>query len=392
MGRIVTIILVFTWLALIPGRADTVLVVPFFNLSNTTNLDWIGESIAETIRESLNGHAVLALDREERQEGFRRLSIRPYALLTRASVIKLAESLDAGRVIFGQYSVTPGADSSKGSLRITSRILDLKRIAQGPELNELGALEDLAAIETHLAWQALKALAPKTAPTEEAFRRSRPQLRVDAMENYIRGLVAGAPEQKHRFFTQAARLDARFSQPCFQLGRLYTAKKDYRVALGWLERVDRLDSHYFEAQFLLGICRYHTGDYAGAENSFRMVAEAVPLNEVFNNLGAAQSRRDAPQTIENFKKALDGDDSDPDYHFNIGYALWKRGQFEAAAESFRASLDRKPNDADATLMLGRCLNKSAPRPNDPKRDGLERLKLNFEETAYRQLKAELGAK
>jgi tetratricopeptide (TPR) repeat protein len=307
-------------------------------------------------------------------------------------VIKLAESLDAGRVIFGQYSVTPGADSSKGSLRITSRILDLKRIAQGPELNELGALEDLAAIETHLAWQALKALAPKTAPTEEAFRRSRPQLRVDAMENYIRGLVAGAPEQKHRFFTQAARLDARFSQPCFQLGRLYTAKKDYRVALGWLERVDRLDSHYFEAQFLLGICRYHTGDYAGAENSFRMVAEAVPLNEVFNNLGAAQSRRDAPQTIENFKKALDGDDSDPDYHFNIGYALWKRGQFEAAAESFRASLDRKPNDADATLMLGRCLNKSAPRPNDPKRDGLERLKLNFEETAYRQLKAELGAK
>jgi tetratricopeptide (TPR) repeat protein len=372
------------------ARADTVLVVPFFNLSNTTNLDWIGESIAETIRESLNRHDVLALDREEREEAFRRLSIRPYALLTRATVVKLAESLDAGRVIFGSYAVAPGP--SKGTLRITSRVLDLKRIRQGPELTELGALEDLAAIETHLAWQALNALAPKTAPTEEEFRRSRPQLRVDAIESYIRGLVATAPEQKHRFFTQAARLDVRFSQPCFQLGRLYTLKKDYRVALGWLERVDRLDSHYFEAQFLLGICRYYTGDYAGAETSFRMVAEAVPLNEVFNNLGAAQSRGDSPQTLESFKKALDGDDSDPDYHFNIGYALWKRGQFEKAAESFRASLDRKPNDPDATLMLGRCLSKSAPRPNDPKRDGLERLKLNFEETAYRQLKAELGVK
>jgi len=53
---------------------------------------------------------------------------------------------------------------------------------------------------------------------------------------------------------------------------------------------------------------------------------------------------------------------------------------------------RKPNDADATLMLGRCLSKAAPRSNDPKRDGLERLKLNFEETAYRQLKAELKVK
>src|SRR5436309_1358826 len=392
MGRIGKTIFAFICLALIPGRADTVLVVPFFNLSNSTNLDWIGESIAETIRESLTGHDVLALDREERQEAFRRLSIRPYALLTRASVIKLAESLDAGWVIFGQYSLAPATAPSVGALRITSRILDLKRIKQGPELTELGALEDLAAIETHLAWQALQALAPKTAISEEEFRKARPSIRVDALENYIRGLVASAPEQKHRFFTQAARLDARFSQPCFQLGRLYTSKKDYRVALGWLERVDRLDSHYFEAQFLLGFGRYYTGEYAGAEGSFRLVAEAVPLNEVFNNLGAAQSRGNGPQTLENFKKALDGDDSDPDYHFNIGYALWKRGHFEAAAESFRASLARKPNDADATLMLGRCLSKSGPRPNDPKRDGLERLKLNFEETAYRQLKAELGVK
>src|SRR5437899_2030531 len=206
-------IVVCLCLTLGPVRAaDTVLVLPFFNLSSSTNLDWIGESIAETIRESLSAHDLLALDREEREEAFRRLSIRPYALLTRASVIKLAESLDAGLVIFGQYTVTPGTDPSKGSLRITGRILDLKRIRQGPELTELGALEDLAAIETHLAWQALRALAPKTAPAEEEFRKARPLVRVDAKENYIRGLLAAAPEQKHRFFTQAARLDARFSQ------------------------------------------------------------------------------------------------------------------------------------------------------------------------------------
>src|SRR5216683_8383946 len=263
MRRLANIICLLTCIALARARADTVLVLPFFNLSNSANLDWIGESIAETIRESLSGQGVLALDREERQEAFRRLSIRPYALLTRASVIKLAESLDPSQVIFGQYSLTPGTANSKGSLRISSRILDLKRIKQGPEATEAGALEDLAAIETQVAWQAVQALSPKTAPSEEEFRKARPTLRVDALENYIRGLLAASPEQKHRFFTQAARLDARFSQPCFQLGRLSAEKKDYRVALGWLQRVDRLDSHYFEAQFLLGICRYYTGDYAG---------------------------------------------------------------------------------------------------------------------------------
>src|SRR5437899_2627112 len=81
------------------ARADTVLVVPFFNVSGSANLDWVGESIAETVRESLLERGVLALDREDRQEAFRRLSIRPYALLTRASVIKLGEALDAGQVI-----------------------------------------------------------------------------------------------------------------------------------------------------------------------------------------------------------------------------------------------------------------------------------------------------
>src|ERR1700694_6015199 len=134
MGRLAKTIFVFICVALIQARADTVLVLPFFNLSNSANLDWIGESFAETIRESLAGQGVLALSREDRQEAFRRLSIRPYALLTRAS------------------------------LSITCRILDLKRIKQGPELTELGAIEDLAAIQTHLAWQAVQALAPKTAP------------------------------------------------------------------------------------------------------------------------------------------------------------------------------------------------------------------------------------
>jgi tetratricopeptide (TPR) repeat protein len=388
LRRILPIFILFSCIV----RADTVLVLPFFNLSNSPNLDWIGESFAETIRESLAAQGVLALTREDRQEAFRRLSIRPYALLTRASVIKLAESLDAGRVIFGQYSLTSGAPPSKGVLRISSRILDIKRIKQGPEISEMGALEDLASIETHLAWQAVQALAPKSAPSEEGFLNAHPPLRVDALENYTRGLLATSPEQKHRFFTQAARLDSRFSQPCFQLGRLHAQKKEYRSALTWLERVGRDDTHYFEAQFLLGICRYHTNDYKGAEAAFHLVSESVPLNEVFNDLGAAQSRQNEPQTVANFQKALDGDSADPDYHFNLGYALWKRGQFDAAADAFRATLDRKPGDSDATTMLGRCLNKSGPRPGDPKTDGLERLKIDYEETAYRQLKAELGAK
>jgi tetratricopeptide (TPR) repeat protein len=193
-------------------------------------------------------------------------------------------------------------------------------------------------------------------------------------------------------FAQAGRLDSRFSPPFFQLGRISWDKKDYRVAAGWLEQVNQTDSHFLEAQFLLGLCRYYTGDFAGAKKCFQVDAAAVPLNEVFNNLAAAQSRLNEPAAADSFRKAIEGDDTDPDYHFNLGYALWKLGQFEAAAQSFRAALDRSPNDSEATSFLGRSLKREGPRSGDPKSAGRERLKQNFEETAYRQLKAELESK
>jgi tetratricopeptide (TPR) repeat protein len=378
-------------------RAETVLVLPFVNQSNSTasstNVDWIGESISEAVRESLAYEGVLALEREDRLEAFRRLALRSNAVLTRASVIKAGEALDASEVVYGHYDLTSSSTvsggGSRGVLRIGARILNLKRFEQGAELEESGAVEDLAALEARLSWQVLKALGAKTANSEEEFLRARPRVRLDALESYIRGLLASNPEQQHRFFMQAARLDAAYSQPCFQLGKSYWGKKDYRVAAGWLSRVDRSDPHYLEAQFFLGLCNYQIGDYTSAGKCFETVAASVPLNEVYNDLGAAQTRSNLTAAIESFRKALEGDSADPDYHFNLGYALWKAGQFPAAADSFRAVLERNPNDEEAAALLLHAERREPPRPGSA---GHERLKNNYEETAYRQLKAELGGK
>src|SRR5580658_7912743 len=303
-------------------RAETVLVLPFANRSNSknnpTNLDWIGESISEAVRESLVSEGLLALEREDRLEAFRRLSLRPNAVLTRASIIKAGEALDASEVVYGHYDLAPGPESgggSRGVLRIGARILNLKRLMQGPELEESGVVEDLAALEARLSWQVLETLSPKTAPAEEEFLRARPHVRLDALESYIRGLLSANSEQRHKFFMQAARLDAAYSQPCFQLGKSYWEKKDYRVAAGWLERVNRGDPHYLEAQFFLGLCRYQMGDYTAAEKCLETVAASVSLNEVYNDLGAAQTFFNDAAATESFRKALEGDSADPDYRF-----------------------------------------------------------------------------
>jgi tetratricopeptide (TPR) repeat protein len=386
-------------------HAETVLALPFFNHSKSAGLDWIGESISETLDDSLTSGGVLMLDREERLEGYRRLSLRPGAELTHASIIKIGQTLDADKVVFGYFELlppnplpdslkgTPAANESKGSLRITARLIDLKRLSQGAEFSEVGAIEDLTALEVHLSWQALGLLEARPALTEEEFVRGRPTVRLDAVESYIRGLLAPNPDEQHRYFIKAARLDEHYSQPCFQLGKASWAAKEYRVAADWLARVDRSDPRYFEAQFLLGLGRYNLGDFAGAEQAFQVVAAGVPLNEVFNNLAAAESRRgNLPGAVANFQKALEGDSSDPDYHFNLGYADWRSEKFSEAVASFRAVLERNPHDTEATILLGRALKEDGPRPGDTRLEGRERLKTDYEENAYRQLKAALQSK
>ncbi len=372
-------------------KADTFAVLPFFNVSKNASLDWIGESLSESIREALASEGLVALDREDRVEVYHRLSIRPYTLLTRASVVKIASELDAAQVVYGQFDLAPppaGQPIANGSLKITARVIDLKRMRQGPEYSETGSLEDLAVLQRRLAWQTLQ-FAGKTSLAEDEFVRGHPGVRVDALENYVRGLLASSPDEKHRFFTQAVRLDASFSQPCFELGRLHFQKKDYKVASGWLRKVASSDVHFREANFLLGLCLYNTGDFAGAQEAFQNVARIVPLNEVYNDIGAAQSRLNLPEALDNFKKALDGDPTDPAYQFNVGFALWKLGEFDKAAARFRAVLERDPRDAEASAMLERCAGRNGPRPGDTKTERLERLKTNYEESAWWQLKAAL---
>ncbi len=377
--------------------AQTVAVLPLFNLSADGNLDWIGESVAETIRETLASEGMLVLDRESREEAYRRLSLRQYTLLTHASVIKLGEELDAERIVYGWFRVSTAPENSppgqKSSLQLAVRVIDLRELSQSAQESGTAALEDLAEAQTRLAWQALRFLSkPGTAPSEEQLRGRRKPVRLDALESYIRGLMAASREQKHRLFTQAARLDEGFSQPCFQLGRLLFASKNYKVAAGWFERVPADSLNYMEASFFLGLCRYQLGEYDKAIASFLQVARVVPLNEVWNDLGAAQSRKNLPESVESFRKASKGDPYEPAYLFNLGYALWKTGEFGEATEKFRALLDLTPEDPQAILMLGRCLKKTPPQETQLRIEGLERIKDNFEEMAYRQLRATLDRK
>lgn len=374
------------------AQADATVALPLFNLSSDHSVDWIGESVSEHIIEALHGEGLVTFDRTDRAEAYHRLSLRPGMSLSRASIVKIADELDASHAVFGTFAVHR-APPAKPTVQLTVRVLDLRMLSQSPDYTETGLLEDLASLQNRIAWMALNAIVPQSPVSESAFLSRQQKVRVDAMENYVRGLLARDEASRHRFFTQAARLDPEFSLPCFQLGVLYWEKRDFQHAAQWFLRVTASDPHAMEALYYAGICRYYVADYTAAEKAFATVAESVPLNEVFSNLGTSQLRQGkvAP-AVANFEKALEGDPADPDYHFNLAYGLWHAKRFDEAADRFRAVLERIPDDTDATTLLGFCLKREPPRQGDPTQEGLERVKEDYQETVFRQLKSMLEKK
>jgi cytochrome c-type biogenesis protein CcmH/NrfG len=109
------------------------------------------------------------------------------------------------------------------------------------------------------------------------------------------------------------------------------------------------------------------------------------LNEVFNNLGAAESKLNTSEAADNFRHALEGDQSDTTYNFNLALSLYRQSKYDEAAQHLRAVLDHDPHDNEAIALLTKCQAHTPPAAAAG--HGMtERIKSNFDLVAFRQLK------
>lgn len=376
------------------AKTATVLILPFQNGSQFSDLNWVGESASETLRQEFSNADQIVFDRDSIKEAMGRLSLRPGATFTKATLIRLGQTLDADYVCYGSYEATlsPGdAQLKNSSIRLVAHYLDLRKLHEGPDLSEAGKLSDLSRLEEHLAWQSLKYLDPGSNWAVEDFLSPKNFTRVDAEESYIRGLLSSNKDQQQKWFLQAAALDPHFTSPVFELGKLLLQSKDYGQAVQWLGRVPASDSRYAEARFKMGLSAYALADYNASAGFFRDVLKKFPMNEVYNNLGAAESQLNMPAAADEFRHALEGDPNDPVYLFNLGAALLRTNSFDEAARRLQAVVDRDADDHEAQTLLDRAHGRQ-PLDSVAKPPAPPRLKINFDETAFRQLKAMLQPK
>src|SRR5271170_4270736 len=102
---------------------DSCAVLPFANTAAkhgaaaANNADWLGVSIAETLRDALELRGLVTLSRDDLQEAYRRLGLSLRSPLTQASVMKIGETLDAEQVIYGDFEVQPAPPGAASDSR-----------------------------------------------------------------------------------------------------------------------------------------------------------------------------------------------------------------------------------------------------------------------------------
>jgi tetratricopeptide (TPR) repeat protein len=341
----------------IATSAETLLILPFENAGRDPKLAWIGEGLAELFIERLAGGGRLAFARNEWQAAVEKLGLPPSASFSRATMLRIAKEVDADYVVFGSY-LTDGR-----TLSVTARVLRAAPPALSSALVESGKLEDLMEVQAWVGWQVLRFLDPQLPESRDAYVRRFAQLRLDAFEHYVRGLLA-SDDRRIQFFREAARLEPEWADPAFALGQAYFEMRAWEAALIWFSRVNPAHTRGIEAAFYAGLCHLMRNDAPRAESAFatardlalRLSARQADLPEVLNNLAVAQSRQgNWPQASAHWQRAQQLDPEEADYWFNHGLGALRAGDYSAAAGSFREALRHRSNEDDARALLVEAL-------------------------------------
>lgn len=381
-----------------PGTA-TLLIMPFENRSKVAGADWFGEACPEVLAQRMTSPRVYVVGRDERVFSFDHAGVPAAVHPSRATIFRVAEQMGADFVVLGSYEV------SGSTFQVSAQLLEVKNLRLRPAIQNSGQLADFVELQTSLAWQLLQAMPNPPRVTQQQFVKAAAPIRLDAFENYVRGVVSSNPPQKARYLKEAVRLNPGYAAAALQLGRVYYDTHDYEQATVWLSKVPKDDPSAGEATFLLGMSEYYRGSLDRAYTAFNSLVTRLPLTEVYNNLGVVDARRGRrTAAMEYFSKAVAADPSDPDYHFNLALGLFKNGDNAGAARQLREEQQLRPSDAEARSLL-EAINRgftapsvasatatnvpAATVPSQP-RIPFERIKRNYDEASYRRVEMEIN--
>src|SRR5580698_6192987 len=122
------------------------LIFPFENAGASPRLDWLGEGLEELTIQYLSDSGDQVYSHAGRAGELERYGLPPSAKLSRATMLRIAQDLDADYVVFGSFT------SDGTSLTVDARLLRVDPPALLAPVHETGPLTSLMDLHTGVVW------------------------------------------------------------------------------------------------------------------------------------------------------------------------------------------------------------------------------------------------
>lgn len=364
-----------------PATASRVLVMPFETATREPRSYWLGEGSAVILSDSLLALGLPVMRRDERLHSFELLRVPAIAGLSHATVIRVAQVVGASQVIVGNFTL------AGDTLTVRAKPILLDSGHAAPEIVESGPLADIFEIYDRVALR----LVPGSSAAAVRLEASHPP--IVAFEQFIKGLIAEAPETRLSFLNESIKLAPGLQRARLAAWDVYNDLGDYERALAAVKEVPAGHRLSRQARFLSSVSLLDLKRYQEAFDELNRLNMEEKDATLLNNMGVVQLRRPegAPggRAVSYFNEAagLEAVDS----YFNLGYAYWLDGDASAAAFWLREAVRRNPADHAAHYVLGVALGASGSATEAAReKDLARRLSSGYEGWEARNPPVPLG--
>ncbi len=369
---------------------DTVMILPFENVSNKAEFNWVGESFADSLSDLLKVPSLNVVSNQERKLIQQKLRVPLTILPSLATSLKLAREANATILVAGKYNIVPAQGDIAATVEVTAKIIrvnegrflseefpDGKRVVRDIKLND--ALGNLQTVEGQVAYQVLYQRDKALPFSQNQFIESANKIPARAFEAYIKGLLTPEAQLQTRenYYKNALRIyaeekdGATYADAALELGYVYLNQKKNSDAIEYFSRVPQESSQYAESAFYTGLIQWQQNNYEQALAVLRPLAEDLKLTSVYNTIGAIavqsalaekknKGKSDAllAEGLEFLKKAADSAPDESNARFNYGLALFISNNYTEAAKELRPVLANNSRDGEAYFVLAKSLEKT----------------------------------